>query len=299
MKRGLNKSPPPGYRGLRAVLLTPWALGLLLCLVLMDDLLHPGWRPPMLFIAGVALNVIGIELGFHRLFSHRAFQTVPWMRGVLAVLGLTAGVGSVFSWSIIHRMHHERSDSDGDPHSPKDLGLWYAHVGWLWDYCLDPGDYRRVSDLIDDPFLLRLARVDMHIWVAAGLLLPAAVGRIVEGSWVGAGQFCLWGGVLRMIVAQNLMFSVNSLGHAFGSRPFNTSDQSRDNAFLALPTLGSGWQNTHHAFPSSYSNQLSRSRPDLGAWLIRGLEAFGLAWNLKLPSETEILFKRASGSVKS
>lgn len=273
------------------MLLAPWLLAAASLTALGGDA-WPGWSGPVLLFAGYALNMLGLEIGYHRLFAHRAFESPAPVRALLAVLGSTAAVGPVFGWCLIHRRHHQHSDAPGDPHSPREAGLLHAHAGWMWGYTIDMADYRRVTDLLEDPVLFRWARADRYyLWIALGLAAPAVLGAAWWGGARGAWLGLLWGGAARVLLAQNVAFAVNSLGHSYGERTFETGDDSRDNPWLVLPTLGSGWQNTHHAFPSSYSNQWSPRRPDPGAWVVRIMAALGLAVRLRYPSPEELRAK--------
>ena len=286
---------------LRISLVLPW-VGLLACLAILPfNALRPGRFELWMLFVGYLLNVTGIEVGYHRLFAHRTFQTVTPVKAVLLILGSSVGVGPLFGWSAVHRRHHEFADQPEDFHSPKMeekgvlgvlRGLWYAHMGWMWDANIEMSEYRRVLDLIQDPVLFRLGRVQMYYsWIALGLALPAMLGAWVWGSWIGAFRGLLWGGILRILLVQNLGFSINSIGHTFGWRTFKTEDESRDNPWIALPTFGAGCQTTPHAFPSSWRTHILWWQVDPAEWVIGGLAALGLAWNLRAPSEPQIASK--------
>lgn len=279
----------------------PW-LGLGVSLALSPEVFRPTPGRFLLLVCGYVLTHIGLEVGFHRLFTHRAFHAHPSLRAVLLILGSTAAVGPIFGFSAMHRRHHQYSERAGDPHSPwgagpgflgRLRGLWYAHVGWLWNYQMEMEEYRAVSDLMSDPVLYQLGRMHLYpFWVVLGFLIPTFIGGSLWGFWPGALQGFLWGGAMRILLAQNAAFSINSLGHFFGRQPFETGDESRDNLWLVLPTLGAGWQNTHHAFPASYSNRLDGRRLDPSAWVILLLERLGMANDLRFPSAQEILAKK-------
>lgn len=285
-----------------ANVVAPWlgALVTVAAMLFLGISLRPGWTGTALFVGGVLLSDIGLEIGYHRLFTHRAFEASGVLRGILVVLGSTAAEGPIFRWAAIHRRHHELSDRPGDPHSPHAKswsgalgGLWHAHVGWMWNDDTSMQDYLRVTDLIQDPVLYRLGRVRMYyFWIALGLLLPAAIGAWALSNWKGALIGLLWGGFVRTIAKQHFGFSVNSIGHAFGWRTFRTDDESRDNPWIVLPTLGAGWQNTHHAFPSSWRTRILWWQLDPGEWVIRCFAVSGLAWNLRAPSASQIQAKR-------
>jgi stearoyl-CoA desaturase (delta-9 desaturase) len=253
-------------------------------------------------LAGMwALSMTGMSLGLHRYFAHRAFETSRRGRAALAVLGCMAAQGPLVSWVSVHRRHHERSDKPGDPHSPNpDLlgegrfptlrGLWHAHVGWLTSHEY-PNPVRYAPELLRDRTVGRITR-HYELWVALGLLVPAVLGGLAHGSWLGALQGFLWGGLVRMVVVDHSVLSINSFSHAFGGHDFETDDHSRNNAWVALPTFGESWQNNHHAFASSAAIGLRWWQVDLGYWLIAALERLGLVWQVRRPTAAMMKAKR-------
>ena len=240
-----------------------------------------------LFVA----TTLGVEVGFHRYFSHAAFKAKPILRWTLAVLGSMAAQGPVVFWAATHRRHHAFSDRPGDPHSPYRngdthlslSGLIHAHVGWL--FAEEGTDWTRyVPDLARDRRLL-LFNQNYLIWVLVGLLAPALVGGVVTGSWWGAFTAFLWGGLVRTFALHHMTWSVNSICHSFGSRPYRVRDRSTNNLWLALPSLGGAWHNTHHAFPSLAKNNVFWWQIDVGGWFVSIVEFLGLAWDVKSPTE--------------
>jgi stearoyl-CoA desaturase (Delta-9 desaturase) len=224
------------------------------------------------------LSFVGVEVGFHRHFAHRSFLAARPVRLVLAGLGSMALQGSVIWWAGIHRVHHAHSDRTGDPHSPLD-GLLHAHVGWLFRN-LDPPDWRqRASNLFRDD-VVRSATRSYHLWALAGLLLPAVGVALATRSWQGLLLGFLWGGLVRIFLVNHFVWSINSVCHRFGSRPYRTKDESRNNALLCLPSLGFSWHNNHHAFPGSAINAHHWWQLDPCGLLILGLQSTGLAWNV-------------------
>jgi stearoyl-CoA desaturase (delta-9 desaturase) len=235
---------------------------------------------------------IGAGLGFHRYFSHRSFQTTKPIRALLAILGSMAAQGPVMQWAATHRRHHQYSDHEGDPHSPMlhepgivnaIRGWWHAHVGWLFgpqvnDWVL------YVPELVKDKMLMRINRFYFG-WVLLGLAIPSALGYWLIGGWPGALDGFLWGGLIRIALGHHSIWSVNSLCHLFGTRPYRSNDNSRNNPLLAIAVFGDGWHNNHHAFPSSAFHGLSWWQIDLHAYFLRLLALFGLAWDIKRPSE--------------
>ncbi|WP_374629638.1 acyl-CoA desaturase [Frankia sp. AgPm24] len=238
-----------------------------------------------------AITLMGVSVGYHRLFTHRSFTAAPLLGLVLTVCGSMAGQGGLVSWVALHRRHHERSDRDGDPHSPnlaggglagRLRGLAHSHFLWMRRHEY-PNVVHYAPDLIADRRLISVAR-HYHVWVVLGLALPALVGGLVEWSWYGAVTGLLWGGLVRMFVVEHLIWAINSFLHSFGRRSFRTRENSHNSGLLALLTFGESWHNNHHAFPESPSFGLRWYRLDPGIWTIRACAALGLASDLKTPS---------------
>ena len=236
------------------------------------------------------VTCLGVTVGFHRLFTHRSFATTRPIRAVLAVLGSVAVEGPVISWVADHRKHHAFSDHEGDPHSPHVghgsgwrgtlHGLAHAHVGWMFVHDQRAKHTRYAPDLLADPTLRFIHRTFL-VWVIAGLLLPFALGYLIGGSFVAGLTGLLWGGAVRIALLHHVTFSINSLCHFFGRRRFATDDQSRNLAWLALPSMGEAWHNNHHAFPTSAAHGMRAWEIDPSALVIRGLEMTGLAWDVR------------------
>lgn len=246
-------------------------------------------------LAGLYLFTgFGITAGYHRLFAHASFRTPTLVRRLLAVAGSMACQGPVISWVAAHRRHHSHSDGEDDPHSPhhhgKGLvglfrGLWHAHLGWLFG-ARDLQLERWAPDLLAEPALARIDR-GFLLWVALGLALPAGIGFSVDPGWRGALLGLLWGGLARIFLVQHVTWSVNSVCHVFGTRPYRSRDLSTNNLPCALLSLGEGWHNNHHAFPASARHGLGRWQLDLTWLLIHALEKIGLASDVRLPSARE------------
>lgn len=254
------------------------------------------WLDIGLFLLMWLATGMGITVGFHRLFAHRAFVTTTAMQVVFIVLGSMAGRGPMVSWVAMHRRHHELSDQEGDLHSPNlhDQGRWasvmgflHAHLTWMirHDY---PNVAHYAPDLMRDQWVVGANR-RYYWWVALGLVLPAAIGGLVSMDPMGAVSGFLWGGVVRMFVVEQTTSTINSFLHRFGSRPFRTrDDHSRNLALLSLVTWGESWHNNHHAFPYSAAFGLKWAQLDPGYWLVRILESVGLVWNMRLPTPAAI-----------
>ncbi len=238
-------------------------------------------------LAGFYLvTALGITVGFHRLLTHRAFQTTPRLERVFAMLGSLAVQGSVLDWVADHRKHHAHTDAEGDPHSPHVghgsgvAGLWHAHTGWLTE-TQGQADWKRYArDLYEDPKLRRIGR-RFPLFVLLSLLLPTLAGFALHGFTAeGAIRGYVWGGLVRIFLVHHVTWSVNSVCHFFGRRRFEVEDRSTNVAWLALPSLGESWHHNHHAFPRSAEHGLRWYEVDPSALIIRGLERTGLAWNV-------------------
>jgi stearoyl-CoA desaturase (delta-9 desaturase) len=234
-------------------------------------------------------TAIGITVGFHRLLTHRSFQTSKPLEYTFAVLGSMAVQGPVISWVADHRKHHAHTDSEGDPHSPHvghqaglrgvAAGLWHAHAGWLMS-TQGRADWKRyAADLNEDRGMRLIARQFVPL-VLLTLLLPALAGYVASGTLAGAATGLLWGGLVRIFFVHHVTWSVNSVCHYFGTRRFLTEDRSTNVFWLALPSLGESWHHNHHAFPRSAVHGLKRWEIDPSALIIGALERVGLAWNV-------------------
>jgi stearoyl-CoA desaturase (delta-9 desaturase) len=255
--------------------------------------------PADLVIAAVMylLTAAGITVGFHRLLTHRSFQTSKPLEYVFAVLGTMAVQGPVISWVADHRKHHAHTDEEGDPHSPHVghdggvrgvfAGLWHAHSGWLMS-TQGRADWKRYApDLYEDRGMRTISR-RFVLLIGASLAIPALAGYIVSGTLLGAFTGLLWGGLVRVFFVHHVTWSVNSVCHFLGSRRFDTDDRSTNVFWLALPSLGESWHHNHHAFPRSAVHGLKRWEPDPSAFIITVMEKLGLARNVvRISSERQ------------
>jgi stearoyl-CoA desaturase (delta-9 desaturase) len=235
------------------------------------------------------LTAIGITIGFHRLLTHRSFQTSKPTEYTFAVLGSMAVQGPAISWVADHRKHHAHTDEEGDPHSPHVghdgglrgvlAGLWHAHSGWLMS-TQGRADWKRyAADLYEDRGMRTISRQFVPL-VLASLAIPALAGYAVSGTLAGAATGLLWGGLVRIFFVHHVTWSVNSVCHYFGTRRFDTDDRSTNVFWLALPSLGESWHHNHHAFPRSAVHGLRRWEIDPSALIIGAMEKVGLAWNV-------------------
>jgi len=265
----------------------PFAATLLAVVLLWNSLVTPA----DLAIAAVMylLTAIGITVGFHRLLTHRSFQTSKPLEYAFAVLGSMAVQGPVISWVADHRKHHAHTDEEGDPHSPHVAhdggvrgvlaGLWHAHSGWLMS-TQGRADWKRyAADLYEDPGMRQISRNFVPL-VLLTLALPALAGYLVTGTLLGALTGLLWGGLVRIFFVHHVTWSVNSICHFLGSRRFDTDDHSTNVFWLALPSLGESWHHNHHAFPRSAVHGLGRGQIDPSAAVIGTMEKLGLSRNV-------------------
>jgi len=261
------------------------------------------WTDVVLFVVMYFFTGIGITVGFHRLLTHRSFKTSPWLRGLFGILGSAAIEGPVISWVADHRKHHTFSDEHGDPHSPHVdhgggfkgamKGLFHAHVGWIFIHTQRGNKERFAPDLIKDPVINWVDRTFI-IWAVAGLLLPFFLGWIIGGTLVAGLTGLLWGGLVRVFVLHHFTYSINSLCHTFGKKEFETTDESRNLALIAIPTLGEAYHNSHHAFPTSATHGLRWYQVDVSSLVINGLEKAGLVWDVVRVSPERMASKAAA-----
>ena len=249
-----------------------------------------GPRDLAIFALMYALTAVGITVGFHRLLTHRAFQTHRPLRYTLAVLGSMALQGPVIDWVADHRKHHTFTDEEGDPHSPHAghgaglrgmaSGLWHAHVGWLFSTHGQASSRRFAPDLVEDVGMRRINR--SFPWIAlASLGVPFLLGFALSGgSLLAALAALLWGGLVRIFLVHHITWSINSICHFFGSRRFDIEDHSTNVFWLALPSLGEAWHHNHHAFPRSAFHGLRWYELDPSGWLILAMAKIGLAWDV-------------------
>jgi stearoyl-CoA desaturase (Delta-9 desaturase) len=232
------------------------------------------------------LTALGVTVGFHRLLTHRAFQTYPWLERTFAVMGSLSIQGSVLDWVADHRKHHANTDRDGDPHSPHVghgsglRGLWHAHVGWLLE-TQGQADWKRyATELYEDPKMRRIGR-HFPLLVLLSLAIPTLAGFILHGFTLeGALRGYIWGGLVRIFFVPHITWSVNSVCHFFGRRRFEIDDHSTNVAWLSLVSLGESWHHNHHAFPRSAYHGLRWWEIDLSGLIISGMDRVGLAWNV-------------------
>jgi len=260
------------------------------------------WLDIGILVVMYAFVGFGVTIGFHRLLTHRSFDAPAPVRGGLAILGSLSVQGAVIHWVADHRKHHAFTDEEGDPHSPHThggagwrgvlAGWWHAHTGWLLEDRMQTSARRYAPDLRKDD---TIRFVDRHFltWVLLGLGIPFVAGFALSGGELAAGLTALlWGGLVRIFILHHATWSVNSICHMYGSRPYETDDESRNNWIVAFVSLGEGWHHNHHAFPTSARHGLRRRQLDPSYALIRGMAVVGLASNVKVPGAAELERKR-------
>ena len=241
------------------------------------------WSSLAIFLAMWLLcQNVGIAVSYHRQLTHRGFTTPKWLEHIMAVCGTMALQGSPIYWVAVHRMHHRYTDRPGDPHSPRD-GKWWSHMGWILRGALHNETSmisRYAPDLRRDVFYRWL-----EVWHWLPITLTGIVllgGGTVVGGWKLGLSWLLWGALLRIAIGFHVTWLVNSATHLWGSRRFNTEDDSTNNWWVALLTGGEGWHNNHHAHPVSATHGMAWWELDLNYWIIRVLALLGLARDIKL-----------------
>jgi stearoyl-CoA desaturase (Delta-9 desaturase) len=251
-------------------------------------------------LAFYLLSGFGITVGFHRYFTHQSFKARRGLKIALAVCGSLALEGPVIRWVADHRKHHAHSDGDEDPHSPWRFGrstrgllrgLWWAHTGWLFDR--EQTSARRwAPDLIADRDLMRLNKL-FPVLALSSLIVPTLLGWAITGTAAGAFSAYVWGGLVRILVVHHVTWSINSLCHVVGQKPFRSDDEARNLAWLAIPSFGESWHNLHHADPKLARHGVDKGQVDTSAALIRGFERLGWAYDVKWPEPARLERVRA------
>ena len=256
-----------------------------------------GWTNLFLLVGLYLLCGFGITIGFHRMLTHRAFEAVKPLKAALLILGSMAIQGPAITWAVDHRTHHANSDKEGDPHSPHHgfgggiggqlRGLLHAHVGWMFVHKQAHERARMARDLVEDR-LVRFIDRTFVLWAVLGFVVPFLFGYAITGTWRGALMGLLWGGLVRLFLNHHVTWSVNSICHYFGRRPFAAYDLSTNNWVLALPSLGESWHHNHHVFPTSAFHGLRPSQIDVSGIVIRTWEKMGLVTKVRRPTTEQI-----------
>jgi stearoyl-CoA desaturase (delta-9 desaturase) len=261
-----------------------------------------GWRDVVLAVLMYAITGHGITVGFHRHFTHGSFRANRGLKIALAIAGSMAIEGPVLRWVADHRRHHAFSDREGDPHSPWRYGetvpalvkgLFYAHMGWLFD--VDQTNPRRYApDLLKDRDIQRISAAFLPL-VATSLLLPALLGGLLSWSWQGALTAFFWASLVRVALLHHVTWSINSICHTLGERPFRSRDRSGNVWWLALLSMGESWHNLHHADPTCARHGVLRGQIDSSARVIWAFERLGWATAVRWPKADRLAARRAEG----
>ena len=265
-----------------------------------------GWRDVALAAVMYVVTGHGITVGYHRYFTHKSFKPNRVVKVALAVAGSMAIQGPVIRWVADHRKHHKFSDRDGDPHSPWRYGdnvpalmkgLLYAHAGWLFDTEQTP-QRQYAPDLLKDRDLVRVSRL-FPWFVVATLLLPPVVGGLWSWSWQGALTAFFWASLVRIALLHHVTWSINSICHAVGERPFKSRDKSGNVWWLAIPSMGESWHNLHHADPTCARHGVLRGQIDTSARIIWVLEKLGWVDGVRWPVKERLQAKRVAAISRS
>ncbi len=261
------------------------------------------WVDVALFAVFYVVTLHGITVGFHRYFTHGSFKAKRPLRIALAIAGQMAIQGPVTRWVADHRRHHAYSDSDGDPHSPwrygggvKGLtkGLLHAHVLWLFD--TEQTDQKRFTpDLLADRDVAKVSR-QFPLWVAVSLLAPAVLGGLISWSWMGVLTAFFWASVIRVGLLHHITWSINSICHTWGARPFQTKDRAVNVWWLAAFSGGESWHNLHHADPTCARHGVDKGQVDTSARIIRWFERAGWAWDVRWPKAERLAKRRTAAA---
>ncbi len=258
-----------------------------------------GWVQLSLLVGMYVVCALGITVGYHRLFTHKSFETGPVMTFIIGVMGGMAMEGSIITWAANHRKHHQHSDDEGDPHSPHThgagfwnmiRGMWHAHIGWFLRG--QRADLDRYTPDLEKDRLIRWLSATFPVWAVLGMLIPAVLGGVLTLSWSGALLGFIWGGLIRVLLVHHVTWSINSVCHVWGTAPYESRDESRNNAICGVLGMGEGWHNNHHAFPTSARHGLRWWQLDASYIVIKSLEALGLARNVRVPAAAKLAAKR-------
>ena len=253
------------------------------------------WTDAVLLVVFYFGTGFGITVGFHRYFTHGSFKANRGLRIGLAVAGSMGIEGPVIRWVADHRRHHAFSDREGDPHSPWRFGtstgalakgFWFAHIGWLFDIEHTNRD-KYTPDLMRDKDISLVDRL-FPVWVITSLLLPALLGGLITMSWAGALSAFFWASLVRIFLLHHVTWSINSVCHMIGDRPFTSRDRSANFWPLAILSFGESWHNLHHADPTAARHGVLRGQLDESARVIWLFEKLGWATDVRWPKPERV-----------
>ena len=220
---------------------------------------------------------LGIGMGYHRLLTHRGYKTPKYMEYLLTLCGALALEGGPIAWVATHRVHHQNTDKDGDPHSPRDGGLW-AHMGWI---ITGRAMHATTDELL--PYVPDLRKDKFHRWISKWHWVPSVILAGIIFA-IGGWSYMMWGMFARIVFSHHATWLVNSATHMWGSQRFETGDTSTNSFWVAILTFGEGWHNNHHASPQSARHGIAWYEVDLNWYGIYMLRMLGLAWDVKAPT---------------
>lgn len=249
------------------------------------------WTALNIFLISYTIKALGITAGFHRYFAHRSFKTSRAFQFVLGLLGTSAVQGGILWWASHHRGHHQHSDQKEDLHSPVSHSAFHSHLGWMWSKdCFMPSKHK-LLDFARFPELKLLNKYYMYLIMAQGLAFYV-LGELLSYTYptlqTSGAQVFVWGFLLSTVWNWHVTFSINSVCHLFGSKRYQSNDESRNNWLFGILAFGEGWHNNHHKFGWSARNGLMWWEWDPTYYLLKILEFFGIVWDLKIPTREQI-----------
>jgi len=268
--------PPSGHDDILYPSTIPFILVHLACLGAIWTGVH--WQDVAICVGLYGLRIFAIGAAYHRYFSHRSYKTSRWFQFVLAFLAMTTTQKGVLWWAAKHRVHHRYSDTEHDVHSPRQKGFWYSHMGWIFDRKYEGTDYALVQDFAKYPELM---------WLDRNQNVPPvimAVTVFLFAGWSGLVVGFFWSTVLLY----HATFCINSLAHVHGSQRYVTGDDSRNNWWFALLTMGEGWHNNHHAYQASTRQGFRWWEVDMTYYILKAFSWVGLVWDLHEPPKAVV-----------
>ena len=288
--------PPPTFlfKLVTAFITTSGFASVLLAMWLFKDI--PSVRVGIyIAIIGFIMTVNAVTVSFHRYLTHRSFDMLPWLAFVYAALASMAVEGSALTWPATHRMHHHHSDKEGDPHSPHlhgqgfvamIKGFLHAHMGWIF-YAPSANNEMYIPDLLENNNIMLVAKLT-PLWAVLSFVIPGVVEWFFIPTLEGFLMGVLWGGFVRVFAVHHLTWSINSICHMWGTKPFRSQDQSVNNPIFGVVGFGEGWHRNHHAFKWSARIGIRFWEIDFGWYTIWMLEKLGMVWNVKVPSAEQL-----------
>jgi stearoyl-CoA desaturase (delta-9 desaturase) len=316
VKKGIPKPPRVDKQ---SRIMWPYVIGVavfhamivLLFLPYSGPYLFSWWGLLWLPVGNFLFCSMGIGAGLHRLHTHRSFKCPLWLEHVLAVLGCCCLQDTPVRWVVVHRLHHQHSDLQPDPHTPMATWFW-GHVGWLFIENREVTSAQTydiyAKDMLKDPFYMKMERSFLYIWINIAQLVLFYLAGFVVGYLMSGGdlwrsvqvsvQWAFWGVFMRIVYTWNVTWGVNSFSHMFGYRNYDTRENSRNNWLIALATSGEGWHNNHHADPRSCAQGHRWWEVDFTYTTICLLSKVGLAWDIVPPTKS-LLDRRAKSSAEA